>query len=219
MVSVSDITALSPATLPSSSSRKVFVAYPYALPKDDYRRPFSEVGAAFNVQFTFADEKISDLHILDKIKDHILDSAFGIYDISGWNSNVALELGLALGIPRRAFIAFDPSKTPLKEVPSDLRGMDRLQYGSYSELGTQLERLIAQELPLPRTHDAENQLDILRETILGLVTVDDGLKVGDIAKALGISTELAKVVVRPLVEQGQLRIVGATRAAKYLLAT
>lgn len=209
---------LTPAQLPSSVSRRVFVAYPYALPAADYRRPYSAVGKAFNVNFVFADEKISDLHILEKIKGYIIDSAFGIYDITGWNPNVALELGLALGLPKRAFIAFDPSKTELDEVPSDLRGMDRLQYGSYAELEERVEQLISQEFPLPRTHDAENQVDELRRTLLELASPEDGLKIGDIATALGVSIDLAKVVVRPLVASEQLRIEGVKRGARYYLA-
>lgn len=208
---------LQPAQLPSTNNRKVFVAYPYMLPKADYRKPFVAVGKAFTVDFVFADEKISDLHILEKIKGYIVNSAFGIYDITGWNPNVALELGLALGLPKRAYIAFDPSKTELDEVPSDLRGMDRLQYGSYSELEEKVEQLIAQELPLPRTHDAENQVDELRSTLLGLLSSEDGLKIGDIATALGVSIDLAKVVVRPLMASDQLRIEGVKRGARYFL--
>lgn len=205
------------ATLPSATSRQVFVAYPYSIPKADYRRTFETVAKAFNVTFVFADEKISNLHILDKIRDYILESAFGIYDISGWNPNVALELGLAFGLNRQAYIAFDPSKTSSDEVPSDLRGMDRLQYTSFSDLEARIEGLIAQKLPLPRTHDAENQLEILRGEVLGLLAGGEGLKIGDIAKTLGISSDLAKVVVRPLIGTS-LQMMGATRAAKYYLS-
>ena len=202
------------AALPSAQRRQVFVAYPYSIPKADYRKPFEAVGKAFNVKFVFADEKISNLHILDKIKGYIVDSAFGIYDITAWNPNVALELGLALGLNRTAYIAFDPSKTNADDVPSDLRGMDRLQYSSFSDLEARIEWLIAQELPLPRTHDAENQLEGLRETVLALVAASEGLKIGDIAKAVGVSTDLAKVVVRPLVAEDKLRVQGVKRGAK-----
>jgi predicted nucleotide-binding protein len=203
------------AALPSAQRRQVFVAYPYSIPKADYRKPFEAVGKAFNVKFVFADEKISNLHILDKIKGYIVDSAFGIYDITAWNPNVALELGLALGLNRTAYIAFDPSKTNADDVPTDLRGMDRLQYSSFSDLEARIEWLIAQELPLPRTHDAENQLEGLRETVLALVAASEGLKIGDIAKAVGVSTDLAKVVVRPLVAEDKLRVQGVKRGAKY----
>jgi len=148
---------------PSKRPRQIFVAYPYNLyPKEDYRPVFKGLEKPFNATFVFADEKITTLHILQKIADSIRSSAFGVYDISGWNPNVTLELGLALGLNERPFIAYDPSKTPIEEVPSDLRGLDRMQYASYAELGAKLETLLAQEMPVPRTHDAENQLLQLR---------------------------------------------------------
>jgi len=120
---------------PTKNSRQIFVAYSYRLyPKADYRKVYKELSEAFNVEFVFADEKITSLHILQKIANYIRSSRFGIYDISGWNANVTLELGLAFGLNEKAFIAIDPAKTDISEVPSDLRGIDRIQYGSYSEL-------------------------------------------------------------------------------------
>lgn len=119
---------------PSKTPRQVFIAYSYNLyPKADYRKVYQEIAKAFEVNFVFADEKVTSLHILQKIANYIRSSQFGIYDISGWNPNVTLELGLAFGLTERAFIALNPSKTRVEEVPSDLRGMDRIQYLSYSE--------------------------------------------------------------------------------------
>ena len=107
------------------SPRQVFVAYSYRLyDKRDYRRCFEEVGKAFKVDFIFADEKISSLHILQKIANYIRESQFGIYDITGWNPNVTLELGLALGMGERVYIALNPDETDLDDVPSDLKGVD-----------------------------------------------------------------------------------------------
>src|SRR5262245_57641252 len=110
---------------PAKDQRQVFVAYSYNLyPRADYRKVYQELGRAFQVKFVFADEKITTLHILQKIADYIRGSRFGIYDISGWNANVTLELGLAFGLNERAYIAIDPSKTTVTEVPADLRGLD-----------------------------------------------------------------------------------------------
>ncbi|HTT45660.1 MAG TPA: hypothetical protein VMH38_06555, partial [Thermoplasmata archaeon] len=119
--------------------RQVFVAYSYKLyPTVDYRRVYERVGDTFDVKFLFADEKITDLHILQKIANMILESQFSIFDISGWNPNVTLELGLAYGFRERAYIAFDPAKTPVDDVPADIRGVDRIQYSSYTELEEKL---------------------------------------------------------------------------------
>jgi hypothetical protein len=177
---------------------------------------FDELGKGFQVDFVFADEKITTLHILQKIIGYIRDSRFGIYDISGWNPNVTLELGLALGMPKPAYIAFDPSKTPVDEVPADIRGLDRIQYGSYAELRAGVERLLAQEFPVQPKHDVENQLAQLRGQALRIITESEGLKISDIARLLGVSVGMAKVVVKPMVGN-EFRIDGVKRGAKYFL--
>src|SRR6266849_2158988 len=186
---------------PARKPRQIFVAYSYKLyPKADYRKVYQELQKAFQVEFVFADEKITNLHILQKIANYIRSSRFGIYDISGWNPNVSLELGLAFGLNEKAYIAIDPSKTPIDEVPSDLRGIDRIQYGSYTELQGGLERLLAQEFPIQPKHDMENQLSQLRGQAVKVVSdAPEGLKMTDIARLLGVSVDMAKVIVYPLV--------------------
>jgi hypothetical protein len=202
---------------PLRKPRQVFVAYSYKLyAKADYRRVFKELEKAFNIEFVFADEKITNLHILQKIANYIRESKFGIYDISGWNPNVTLELGLAFGLSEIPYIAFDPSKTPIDEVPADLRGMDRIQYGSYTELGTGVERLLDQEFPIQPSHDVENQLATLRAQTLRIVGQSEGIGISGIASLLGVSVDIAKVVVRPLVGH-ELRATGKKRGTKYLL--
>jgi len=198
--------------------RQIFVAYPYKLyPKTDYRKVFKSLAVAFDVKFVFADEKITTLHILEKIEGYIKASQFGIYDISGWNPNVTLELGLAFGLGEKAYIAMDPSKTNVSEVPADLRGLDRIQYDSYTQFEEKLGELIGQELPLLKTHEAQNQLEQLRRQILALLAdAESGLKIGDIAKAFGVTTALAQVVVRQLVGKG-LRTEGAKKGTRYIL--
>lgn len=203
--------------LPDSkrNMRQIFVAYPYKLyPKADYRKVFRELEKAFDVKFVYADEKITTLHILQKIANYIRSSRFGIYDISGWNANVTLELGLAFGLNEKAFIAIDPSKTDINEVPADLRGIDRVQYRSYSELQEGLTKLLSQEIPVERSHDVENQLAELRREAVEIVNQSEGLKIADIAQLLGVSTDMAKLIVKPLVGK-ELRTEGTRRGTRY----
>lgn len=202
---------------PARKPRQIFVAYSYKLyPKADYRPVFQDLRGAFNVEFVFADEKITNLHILQKIANYIRESRFGLYDISGWNPNVTLELGLAFGLGEKAYIAIDPSKTNVEEVPADLRGLDRIQYGSYAELRAGVEKLLLQEFPVEPTHDVENQLKQLRAQAVSVIADSEGLKIPDIAQLLGVSIDMAKVIVRPLVGD-KLRIEGIKRGARYYL--
>ena len=47
---------------------------------------------------------------------------------------MTLEYGIARGVGAKAFIAFNPDKTELHDVPTDVRGYDRLQYTDFNEL-------------------------------------------------------------------------------------
>ena len=134
---------------------RIFVAYPYRqYPLDEYRALFESLEKLFDVKFVFADETITSLHILQKIEGFIRSSAFSIFDITGWNANVALELGLALGMvgmERKVYIAINPDAGPLgdaasepkvRDAPSDLRGIDRIQFASLGEMRRKLHMLL-----------------------------------------------------------------------------
>lgn len=158
--------------------RRVFVAYPYGLfPREDYRRVFEEVGSTFKVDFVFADEQITNVHILQKIGQCILSSQFGIYDISGWNPNVTLELGLAFGLHERAYLALNTSKPHIADSPADLRGIDRIQYSSYHDLKAGLSTVLSSELPPPRVSSRPTV-----ERIQQLVADHFKLRVSDLKK-------------------------------------
>src|SRR4029450_7716520 len=115
---------------------------PWRTPTDSTTRRLSEglyrPRQTLCVNFVFADEHITNLSILQKITNFIRSSRFGIYDISGGNPNVTCELDLALGFGEKAFAAIDPARTQVDEVPSDLRGLDGIQYGAYGELGSEV---------------------------------------------------------------------------------
>jgi hypothetical protein len=125
--------------------REAFIAYAYSTyPKVRYRRLFKTLEAAYEIKFIFADEHITNMHIMDKIVSYVRSAEFSLFDISGWNPNVTLELGFAMATSKNWYIALNPTKTELQEVPSDLRGLDRIQYDSLDELGKQVARLLAQ---------------------------------------------------------------------------
>jgi hypothetical protein len=198
----------------------VFVAYPYILPKDDYRRPFNEVGKAFNVQFQFADERIANKQILDKITDMITTATFSLFDITTWNANVVLELGIAIGAGRNYYLLFNPDHlgNPKGEaVPADLGGFERIQYRSYAELEDGLTKLLAQEFGLPLSGDQTDPLREFRERVPEILSQEPGLKVREIADRLGITVDLAQVVVRPLATSRELETTGVKRGTRYYL--
>jgi len=73
--------------------------------------------------------------LLDKIIPVIHHSAFGIYDISNPEKpNVFLELGAGLARRKICIITCKLGT----DIPSNLQGIDRIEYRSFEDLGAQL---------------------------------------------------------------------------------
>jgi hypothetical protein len=205
--------------------RVVFVAYPYEKSKADYRAAFSEVGKEFDVTFVYADERITNKQILDKIKGMIEEAAFSIFDITTWNPNVSLELGIAVGLEEDYYILFDPTADQ-SDVPSELGGIDRLQYQDYATLKDELTRLLEQQYGAPsdeesaegsQGEDFNAHIERLRGEVPSIVEADPGIQMGGIASKLGIQVEFAQSISRPLVEAGELETRGARRGMRYFI--
>ena len=109
----------------------VFVGHPFAgrFPVKRFRAIFR--GLPFNVIYGNTD--LQTRHLLQIMKSNITKAAYSIFDLSNWNPNVALELGLAEGLKKKPaknyYILLNTRRS--KEVPSDIRGIQRLEYTSY----------------------------------------------------------------------------------------
>jgi hypothetical protein len=200
-----------------AENRTIFVGYPYALPKDDYRGVFAEVAEEHKVKFLFADEELISKHILEKIVMMMNTAAFSLFDLTYWNPNVAVELGIAYGSGLDFFILYDPTKEN-RDVLSDLRGIDRIEYGSYKELKDHLSKLMVGQFGAPQEAEPEGgvmaQLEQMRERIPDLLKEQPGLHIGDIASSLGVPVEIAQTLVRPMVGEG-LETRGIRRGMTY----
>jgi hypothetical protein len=203
-------------------NRTVFVGYPYSFPKDDYRGVFAEVGEEYDIAFTFADEEITNDHILVKISEMMSKAAFSLFDITTWNPNVALELGIAYGRDLDYYILFDPTQGD-PDVLSDVKGIDRIEYESLTELKKHLSKLMRDQFGAPEKEqqaDARKivaQLDGLRAKIPEVLRQEPGQPIGGIASSLGVPIELAQTLVRPLMGK-ELETRGVRRGMRYYVA-
>ena len=108
----------------------VFVGHPFAgqflLKK--FRKIFKEL--PFKVIYGNTD--LQTEHLLDVMRASVLKSDFSIFDLSDWNPNVALELGLAQGLKKKTgktyYIVLNTRRS--ENVPSDIQGVQRLEYTS-----------------------------------------------------------------------------------------
>ena len=199
-------------------TQQVFVAYAYNLyDKKDYRRLFSNLEKAYGVKFIFADEKITNMHILQKIISYIRGSDFSLFDISSWNPNVTLELGIALAMSDDWYICFNPDNTKLSEVPSDIRGIDRIQYSGFTDLEDKLTVLLEQWYPKSNRVSIDEYFETIESDVIALLGKQPGLKANEIGEIMNINKKMAQTVVRQMLEKGTLVSEGKTRATKYYI--
>ncbi|MCP2308234.1 hypothetical protein [Kitasatospora paracochleata] len=168
---------------------------------------------ALNVKFLFAEQQVSNGHVLEKIIRMIEAAAFGIYDVTLWNANVTLEYGVALGLGGKALIAFNPDKTELSDVPSDVRGYDRLQYRDLEQLTSAVEELVVQELGTGAA--AVDPLELDRRDLLRLIRQNPGQTVRQLAELSGQKKDYVQMLLRR--SSDQLKITGATRGTRYFI--
>ena len=203
----------------TTPSKQIFIAYAYGLyDKRDYRRVFANLERAFGVRFIFADEKITNMHILQKILSYIRSSDFSVFDISSWNPNVTLELGIALALSDNWYICFNPKETDLAEVPSDIRGIDRIQYVSFTDLEDKLTALLDQRYPRTSRTGVDDYLAKLESDITDLLRREPGLGVVEMSEVLGINKRMAQVALRQMIQAEVLESEGKTKGVKYYLA-
>ena len=200
-------------------TQQVFVAYPYNIyPGADYRRVYQGVGREFGVQFVFADEQISNEHIMAKILRDIRGSDFSVFDISGWNPNVTLELGMAFSLDAPHYICYNPAHNSHKDVPSNLRGFSRIQYDSMSKLENGLVKLLDQQYPR-RRKSLEEHAAQMHGAVSELLKAagDKGLSAADISEALQCSNRMARVIVEEMMEGGRASSTGKGRGMRYVI--
>lgn len=82
-------------------------------------------------RFTYADTRLQTKHLLELLRKHIQTADFCIFDISTWNPNVALEIGLADGMEAEFYILVNRKLS--KGVPADIQGVQRIEYSSYDD--------------------------------------------------------------------------------------
>ena len=80
---------------------------------------------------------------------------FSVFDITDWNPNVTLEVGLAEGLNERYYVLFKAGRGSKREPPADLRGLQRIQYKALSgpssdSLEYQLDDVLVRSLTHPR---------------------------------------------------------------------
>jgi hypothetical protein len=206
-----------PDVLVQMPKMTVFVACPYMLfPIEDYKKVFETIAKGYHVTFKFADEQITSQHILTKISNYIREHDISLFDITGWNPNVALELGIAVGMGRKYFILLNTHIDVNKEAPSDIRGIERIQYTSNQELEAKMAILIKQELPNNQDR-SESAFESIKSNITKVLGDNLGIGIIKISELARQDKAIVQSVVRAMVQSGDLRTQGQRKGTVYYL--
>src|ERR1035437_6479274 len=102
----------------------VFVGCPYG-----GKFPFAAFRATLDhvpFRWYYADTNLSTKHLLGLLRSYIKAVDYCLFDISLWNANVALEIGLAEGLGVQYYILLN--RKLAKGVPADIQGLQRIEY-------------------------------------------------------------------------------------------
>jgi len=114
----------------------IFAAYPYGL-NPEYLEILHRIEADYAVKFRLANDTPAATHLAEKIRIRIRDSEISMFDLSGWNANVAFEFGIFMGMRlpmTRAWLFLNRNTT--RDVPSDIQGLHQHRYSDLTELET-----------------------------------------------------------------------------------
>ena len=108
----------------------VFVGCPYS--KEFNYAAFKTALDRIPFRWYYADTHLTTKHLLGILTSYIKAVDYCIFDISTWNPNVALEIGLAQGLGVDYYILLN--RKLKKTVPADIQGLQRIEYADVRSL-------------------------------------------------------------------------------------
>ena len=188
------------------------------------------------VEFIFADERVSDQHIMAKILRGLNPRIFRCLTL--WNPNVTLELGMAYALDaplaqrakgRPQLCALSPHfpipllqsvttrRTTRKRTSPATCGAFR-GFNTMSKLGDGLVALLDQQYP--REHESlEEHTGRMRGMVARLLgrAGAEGLSVVEISEMLQCNKRMARLIVEDMMEDGEASSLGKGRGMRYVM--
>ena len=218
---------------PDNSPRKnfVFLGYPHNPPLalDDYRAVTHELQQELPIRLWYFLDEVTTQEMMRKIWRAILRADLAVFDISGGNPNVALELGMAVAI-NRPCITLLKTGEPNPLGNADMAYSERAEYQSRATLKTKLVELLrakssalrllntisyqvqSDAFPYPR-EDIEQKL---HETVTHVFQNKRATR-ATVTDIFG-SSATSGIVLDALRENGVFKLEGQTKGARWLLS-
>jgi hypothetical protein len=117
-----------------------FVAEPYDSDQKDREKAIRKSLSGFKV--IIAEEDVMNIALTCKICHEIQSAQFGIVDITGFNENVLIELGMLYGFNKPVVILVKDTEKIKIEIPSNIIGIEQIRYKDFNELSSKLENVL-----------------------------------------------------------------------------
>jgi hypothetical protein len=164
----------------------IFFAFPYSF-DDEYRRILIAACHDLHIGHVFGDGSLSSDALLDKMSSAIEACDHAFFDITGFNPNVMMELGIAYQHKRRLYFMFNekahknsPARKALKErIPVNIRGQDHFSYETLAEFDFGIRNGLRDALGIGKNSLNDIKLKIDR------VLAHGPKRLGEIAKSIG----------------------------------
>lgn len=127
---------------------KVFFAVPFKVFGDEHRLVARRACTDLGLTAVFGDDVRQADALIQKLCSAIEECRFGFYDITGFNPNVMIELGIAFSARKKVFLIYDEKrhanspavKAGKEPIPADLQGHERFPYGTIEDLDRELRQ-------------------------------------------------------------------------------
>lgn len=147
---------------------KVFFAVPYKLFGDEYRLLARRACSDMGLSAVFGDEVRQADALIQKMCSAIDEARFGFFDITGFNPNVMIELGIAFCAQKKVFLLYNEKrhreapavKAGRELVPSDLQGHERFAYQTPEDFDRELRQTLRATLGIGQNtvHDLKQKI-------------------------------------------------------------
>lgn len=151
------------------------------------------------------------------MRGYIESANFSLFDITGWNPNVTLELGIAVGRRKKYFLLLNQKIEAHKDVPSDIKGIDRIEYSSNTELHSKIIILINQEMPA-QAEQRNISFKSLETKITKTLKANPGLNITKLTDVISVEKTLVQSMVKTMVSSGKLKTRGQKKGTNYFSA-
>lgn len=202
----------------------VFLGFPFQLGRP-HRDQIKTICAKRALDLRAADDHFHAVSIWDDIQDDIDNALFAVFDLTGYNHNVLLELGYAIGRDRDVIILvhtpvvktglFQSPSNPLEGFPSDLNSIRRIQYTDMHDLERKLLDAIDN---LIRTKHVDEQFLMFLRNFLKDGSQDTQSISVFMQNKLNFSYQMTRNRLQRLAEKGNVTKKMVGRASVYQLS-